>query len=195
MAFDFREFDGRGGLAPCVYRDEDKKRLLEDTFEEIFKVGNMHFKADPALLLPPDAMLPAEIKAKFPGAEENVKNAGVRLLAPILKILPLFKDSSFEAENEWRIVRLGSDYLRLTAGSLESTPQLDAIFYRPRMDSLVPTIKVDMKGQEGKVPLTGLILGPGSHPNACDAVTRYLRSKEIAIEAEPSAVPYRTTTS
>lgn len=103
MAFDLREFH-MPGLAPCVYRDEEKRRLLGDAFDEIFRVGDMHFRADPALLLPPDATLPAEIKARFPGAEENVKIAGSRLLMPIMTILPLFKDSSFEAENEWRIV-------------------------------------------------------------------------------------------
>ena len=38
MAFDFREFKGPGELAPCVYSDEDKEGLLEDTFAEMFKV-------------------------------------------------------------------------------------------------------------------------------------------------------------
>jgi hypothetical protein len=186
MAFDLREsYMPGGGLAPCVYRDEEKRRLLEDAFAEIFRVGDMHFKADPALLLQPDATLPAEIKARFTGAEENVKIAATRLLFPIMKILPLLKDSSFEAEDEWRIVSLGSDLY----------PQNDSILYRPRLDSLVPTKMVSIKSRDGRVPLTGLILGPGSHPDASDAVTRYLRSKEFAVQAEPSAVPYRSTTS
>ena len=185
LGFDLRESQKPGELAPCVYRDEEKTRLLEDVFAEIFTVGDMHFKADPSLLLPPDATLPSEIEARFPGAEKNVRRADVRLLLPIMTILPLFKDSSFEAENEWRIVGLGS----------ESEPQNDSIFYRPRPDSLVPTRMVSIKGRDGRVPLTGLILGPGSHPDATDAVTRYLRSKEITVQAEPSAVPYRSTNS
>jgi hypothetical protein len=170
---------------PCVYRDEEKRRLLEDAFDEIFKVGYMHFKLDPVLLLPPDAKLPPEIKAKFPDAEENVKRASTRLLFPIMKILPLFKNSSFKVEDEWRIVSLGS----------ESNPQNDSIFYRPRLDSLVPTKMVSIKGRDGKVPLTELILGPGSHPDASDAATRYLKSKGLAVEAKSSAVPYRSTNS
>jgi hypothetical protein len=182
MAFDLRNFSD---LAPCVYRNEDKKRLLEDTLAEMFAVGNMHFNTDPVLLRPPRATLNPETEAKYPGAEENVKRAGTRLLIPIMKILPLFKDSSFEAENEWRIVRLGS----------EANPGGNPIFYRARMDSLVPTMAVDIKDKDGKVPLTGLVLGPGSHPNATDAVSRYLRFKEIAVQAGLSAVPYRNTSS
>jgi hypothetical protein len=182
MGFDLR---GTYDLAPCVYRDEEKRRLLGNSLDEIFRVGNMLFETDPATLLSSDATLPPEIKAKFPWAEEKVNLAAVRLLAPIMKILPLFKDSSFKDENEWRIVTLGS----------ESNPENDSIFYRPRMDSLVPTIKVNIKRIDGKVPLTGLILGPGSHPNSSDAVTRYLRSQKIDLQAEPSAVPCRSTTS
>jgi hypothetical protein len=140
MAFDLRDLTF--GLAPCVYRDEEKRRLLEDAFDEIFKVGYMHFEADPALLLPPGATLSPEIKARFPGAEERVKIAGSRLLMPIMTILPLFKDVSFEAENEWRIVSLGSG----------SYPQNDSIFYGPRLDSLVPTKMVSIKRRDGTVP-------------------------------------------
>jgi hypothetical protein len=111
-------------------------------------------------------------------------------MLPIMWIVPLFKDSSFEAEDEWRIVRRCSDTREFDLDS-----QNDSIFYRPRMDSLVPTIKVNIMRRDGRVPLTGLILGPGSHPDAGDAVTRYLRSKEIAVQAERSDVPYRSTTS
>jgi Protein of unknown function (DUF2971) len=180
IALDLQNFDD---LAPCVYRYEDKKRLLEDTFAETFTAGNMLFDKDPALLLMP-ATLDPQIEARSPWAAEIVKRAKYHLMAPILKILPLFKDPSFEAENEWRIVRLGSDI----------TSEKDPIFYRPRMDSLVPTMTINIKGGDGRVPLAGLVVGPGSHPNASEAITRYLRSKEFAIEAEPSAVPYRSTT-
>jgi hypothetical protein len=186
MAFDLREYHMPGRLAPCVYRDEEKKRLLEDAFAEIFRVGYMHFKADPALLLPLNATLPPEIKARFPDADKDVAIASAGLVFPIMKIVSLFKDASFEAENEWRIVSSGTD----------SYPESnDAIFYRPRLDSLVPTKMVSIKRRDGTVPLTGLILGPGSHPDASDAVTRYLKSKKLAVQAEPSAVPYRSTTS
>jgi hypothetical protein len=186
MAFDIREYRMTGRLAPCVYRDEEKKRLLQDAFAEIFTVGYLHFKADPALLLPPGATLAPETKARFPDAEKDIAGASGRLLFPIMKIVSLFKDASFEAENELRIVSSGSDVYP------ESN---DAIFYRPRLDSLVPTKMVSIKRRDGAVPLTGLILGPGSHPDASDAVTRYLRSKKLAVQAEPSAVPYRSTTS
>lgn len=183
VGLDLRGVYGAGSLAPCIYRDEDKRRLLSDSFEEMFKVSEMHFRTDPALLLEPDAIMPVELATKFPWAEKNMKLASSRLMFPIMRLLPLFKDSSFEAENEWRIVTLGA----------EKDIGFHSIFYRPRADSLVPTMKINLKRQDDKIPLTGLILGPGSHPNSTDAVTRYLRTRGFAVEAEPSSVPYRTT--
>jgi hypothetical protein len=102
LALDLRGFSPSGNLAPCVYLHREKRRLLEDLFNEIFNVAETHFRMDPALLIPPDANLPAETKARFPWAEENVKLTSARLLVPIMKIIPLFKHSSFKDENEWR---------------------------------------------------------------------------------------------
>lgn len=183
VGIDLRGAYQLGRLAPCIYRDEDKRRLLSDSFREMLEVGDMHFKTDPGLLFGPDAALPDELAAKFPWANKSLKLASSRLMLPISRLLPLFKDSSFEAENEWRIVTLGA----------EKDAGFNSIFYRPRADTLVPTMKVSLKRQHEKIPLTGLILGPGSHPNSSDAVTRYLTTRGFTIVAEPSSVPYRTT--
>jgi hypothetical protein len=176
---------------PCIYKDEEKAVYLMDIFAEMFKVGEMHFKADPILLLPPDESLPADVEVKFPGAEMNVKGAAIRLLVPIMNIIPLFKNKAFSAESEWRVVTLASEY---DMGSESKTPN-GSLFYRARPDSLVPTMRVNIKRKDGSVPLNGLVLGPGSHPNATDAVTRFLRFKGSAVRAEVSGVPYRSTSS
>jgi hypothetical protein len=151
----------------------------------------MHFKADPVLLLPPDQNLPADLEAKFPGAEMNVKGASSRLLVPIMYIIPLFKNKAFRPESEWRIVTLGSEFDL----SRESTVPDASIFYRARPDSLVPTKRINIKRGDGSLPVNGLVLGPGAHPNATDAVSRFLLHGGLSVRAESSVVPYRSTSS
>lgn len=109
---------------------------------EIFNVAKRDFRTDSALLILPDASPHSEAKAGFRWAEKNVKLTSARLLVPIMEIIPLFKHSSFNDENEWGIVQLGS----------ESHPTMNSIFYRPRLDSLVLTVGLDIKGSDGHVP-------------------------------------------
>jgi hypothetical protein len=120
-----------------------------------------------------------------------VKTASSRLLAPILQIIPLFKNKAFSAESEWRIVMLRSEF---DLGQQPVVPDA-SIFYRARAETLVPTIKINIKREDGSVSVNQVVLGPGSHPNATDAVSRFLIQGGLAVEAESSAVPYRSTSS
>jgi hypothetical protein len=187
LGFDFRKALLPRELAPCIYEDDSKRRLLLEIFNPIFQTGVELFERDPAYLLGPDTPPAADVAASFPELDEAVKRASLTLLLPIMYILPLFKDKAFSVEDEWRIVKFGG-----VSGSDERN-DLWPRFFRPRSDALVETMKVSVANRENQIPLTGLLIGPGCHPNAADSASRFLRMKGLGLSALASDVPYRTT--
>jgi hypothetical protein len=186
LAFDFRSLGSvRTLLAPCIYEDEEKKAMLLFALKTLFEVAEAHLSSDPRLLLiHPDPLdeldLSSELKKQLPLIKQNINLATAKLWLPFITILPLFKNRAFKAEEEWRIVRLQDE-------SSESLP----LFFRARQDSLVPTLKLNVKNG-AHIPLTGIRVGPGSHPHAEDAIKRYVRSKWMTVDVIGSDVPYRS---
>lgn len=186
-------FDKRHDLSPCVYQDDMKRILLLAAFSKIFKAAEIIFEIDPLLLLKPEQSHNFELLNKFPDIETYVKGASSTLLIPLIKLIPLFKDASFESEQEWRMVNLVQNHGRNVSGE-EDDSFNNSVFYRPTRETLVPTLVVDLQ-KGGSIPVSSLYLGPGSHPYAEDATNRFLAFHQIPITSAPSAVPYRSAIS
>jgi hypothetical protein len=181
-------------LAPCLYPEEDKRRVLKAIFahhrkglerwwnlivdvarEETGKVGGM----DPNL----GRRLVAEHQ---PELNTAVAQADASLRFDLLRTALLLKNESFREEREWRLV-LPLEPIRL--------PSHHRLQFRYVADNLVPYIAYPLRSpnQDGPIPCKGVVVGPGSHPSARVGVNLFLHSEGIMLLALESKIPYRPT--
>ena len=186
-------------FAPCVYEKNQKTKLVAHVLNRFIESGSAMWKEagetawaedlmKRILERNPSATLPELKKEIFETAEEwrqqELQRMKVVLTRDLIFLAALLKDSSFKEEQEWRLV------LPVFA---DSTPSIHPRQFRAGLASLIPYLKFPLTLERKEpVPLTELILGPGSEPQtASDAMRGFLTSQSIDVISKESHVPFQ----
>jgi Protein of unknown function (DUF2971) len=187
-------------FAPCVYSEEKKIELITHVLvkaaRDVSSSLNEEVSSTRDLVRDMREASPnltsEEIADKLRAARPrdpvtNLRKALVTVGNELLKLAGLLKDSSFEEEREWRLV-----LPVFTEKTLRRHPRL----FRPGATALIPYIAFPLSpgAAEGQVPLTDLILGPGTDPlpAAVDSARSFLLSGGISVMPRESRVPFRS---
>jgi hypothetical protein len=188
-------------FAPCVYAAADKKMLVAHAMTKFIQMGSAMWKeaGDPVwaaetmkkLSEQKPSLSPVELSEEIKTTAAEWRQMELKRMTAILsfdlfRLAALLKDSSFVEEKEWRLV------LPVMA---DSTPIVHPIEFRVGATSLVPYIKFPLTvGRKDPVPLTEVILGPGSNPQtASDTMRGFLASESIDVIPKESGVPFRAS--
>lgn len=116
--------------------------------------------------------------------EKEIKRIAAFLAIDLLRLGALQKHSAFEEEQEWRLV---------LPMRVSSAPTKHPRLYRPKATTLIPYIEFDLAETGQPLPLTDVILGPGSEPAAAIEATRsFLNSEGLtSITSRLSKAPFR----
>lgn len=113
----------------------------------------------------------------------GIKTALLKTREYLLRMAALSKDESFHEEREWRLVLP----ISTEKTTFENPPR-----FRVANTTLIPYIAYPFSPDStAALPLTDLILGPGSHPSARPAAHAFLKSCGVPVEPRESKVPYR----
>jgi hypothetical protein len=124
-------------------------------------------------------------KERKPLSKSAMKRAGsgvMQFLGDSLRVSALSKHESFVEEEEWRLV-LG---LAPLVSSDEFTRQ-----FRPKSTMLAPYTAYPLGTTSNPLPLTDVILGPGSDENAVYSTEMFLRQRGLKARVRLSKAPYR----
>jgi hypothetical protein len=202
LAFDLKAIRPPAGsdtlvsFAPCVYDPVKKVELLSYALhhftEEVSAYRERTFRAacelDPEKLKSKDKeqvvkeFLEANPSKKAPFKE--FADAVAKTGADCLRIAALLKNSSFEEENEWRLV--------LPAWMDGPTPMRNPPRFRIGKTTLIPYIAHPFPAK-APLPIVDVILGPGSDENSVFAAQRFLKSEGLDLKPRLSKVPYRAS--
>jgi hypothetical protein len=193
---------GEAIFAPCVYRDEDKERLLRyamasyvesmlELTKEAADIPTLQRNLEDLRKLQPELdsesaqdvyFRKTELKRKKRWNEIQLQT-GMQLLY----LIALLKHSAFEEEQEWRIVLPYFTNVRKPTW----------LQFRSRSNTLVPFVEFTLIGKVDGVPsfrLKEVILGPGSEgETAADASRAFLASvdDQNSVIVRESRIPYR----
>jgi hypothetical protein len=202
LAFDLKVFRPPANIgtlvsfAPCVYNPVQKEELVSYALhhfrDEVVGYRERAFRA--ACDLNPEK-LTAENKEQVvkeffeanPEKKEtmdNFKVAVTKTRIDCMRIAALLKNSSFEEENEWRLV--------LPILMDQPKPLINPPQFRVGKTTLIPYIAHPFS-PDVPLPLTDIILGPGSDENSVFAAHRFLKSQSLTIKPRLSTVPYRAS--
>jgi len=201
LAFDPKSFRPPAGIgtlasfAPCVYDPVKKRELLLDAIhhfkEEVRSYHKDIFEAACELYPEKRASNKEEVVKEFLEANPSKKKTFEELAAAVtntrvdfLRIAALLKDSSFEEENEWRLV--------LPMLIDQATPPKNPPRFRVGKTTLIPYIAHPFSAA-GPLPIVDIILGPGSDENSVFAAERFLKSAGLSLTPRLSKVPYRAS--
>ena len=200
LAFDLRTIrppsDSGSGVsfAPCIYDSTLKKELLLNALypfkEEVSGYWRRAFKTacdeDPQNRTKDKAKVVREFleanpsqKAKF----EDLATAVTKTRWDCLRIAALLKNSSFQEENEWRLVLP----LLNRPGPLSNPPH-----FRVGKTTLIPYVAHPFS-TDTPWPIVDAILGPGSDDNSIFAARSFLKFHGYNLEPRFSTVPYRSS--
>lgn len=177
-------------FAPCIYKPEEKKAILREalaTFvEQSQEYWTAAFEAADAIWSAGDTVTGQAVIDKITGSPKfktDLAAAMVKTEADLLRVAALSKDESFHEEREWRLVLP----LSMVKTAFKNAPR-----FRPANTTLIPYIAHPFSPDPtAALPLTDVILGPGSHTSASQAALAFLRSQGIPVEPRESKVPYR----
>jgi hypothetical protein len=207
LGFDFR--DARelirpaspATFAPCVYRDDEKERLLRhsiapyaepvlDLAMRTSDIPTVDRAIDELRVQRPDLSGEQAQRLYFEQLRDRTdqvlaKSVG-EMSSKILRLLGLLKHSAFEEEREWRFVIPRN-------ANLPNSIQLK---FLPRTNTLVPFIQLPFVSGAGSTlsfRLKEVILGPGSQDEiAASAARAFLDSMDMKdVSVNCSQIPYR----
>ncbi len=126
---------------------------------------------------------------EFLNANPSQKAPAEKFLAAVtktrvdcLRIAALLKNSSFQEENEWRLV--------LPTLLDRTTPMNNPPRFRVGKTTLIPYIAHPFSAN-APLPIVDIILGPASDENSVFAAQRFLKSEGLNLTPRLSKVPYR----
>jgi hypothetical protein len=177
-------------FAPCIYKPAEKKAILRNALTHFMGEAqgywNSAFEAAKAVWLAGDPVTGQAIIDKITGSPKfktDLTAAMVKTQADLLRVAALSKHESFHEEREWRLV------LPVWA---DKTTFKNPPRFRSANTTLIPYIAHPFSPDpSAALPLTDVILGPGSHTNAGHAALAFLKSRNIAVVPRESKVPYR----
>jgi hypothetical protein len=151
-------------LAPCIYNPNGQHRLVDALVQEVFE-QNLNRKI-----------------TNSPDVDELP--AGGNLNAYLHRYAPILKDSSFQDEQEWRLI------------SRPLTCRSENFSFREGPSMLVPYFKFPLIDSEGYLPIHEVVVGPTPHPeqSKMSATSFLIRNhrRRARVPVESSRVPYRT---
>jgi hypothetical protein len=200
LAFDLKAFRPPADIgtlvsfAPCVYDPTEQRELvlhaLHHFKEEVGGYRQRAFRA--ACDLNPEKLtsknkeqVVKEFLEANPSKKANVEEfqaAVTKTRIDCLRIAALLKNSSFEEENEWRLVL---PILMDRPTALNNPPR-----FRVGKTTLIPYVAHPFSAN-APLPLVDIILGPGSDENSVFAAQRFLKSQGLNLKPRLSNVPYR----
>jgi hypothetical protein len=179
-------------FAPCVYDLDAKKKLIRHALhhfrDDVSGYWNNAVERSVQLKNAPDSgnvgsEAPDGNVLAGPDFGTCVVKAMEKTSADLLRITALLKNSSFHEEREWRLVLpvwKEKEFLK--------NPRL----FRVGTTTLVPYIAYPFSSDpNAPVPLSDVILGPGSDPNSVSAAQGFLGSAGMRLVPRHSVVPYR----
>jgi hypothetical protein len=184
---DSRAKDGLFVFAPCIYEDEEKRILLREVAEGCLSQLRGLIKAAYAAGMKHqqvafDMELVKKEDPDGPDREEKLDKSTMWMIYHLLRVTALMKNSAFREEKEWRLV----------LPALKNFRSVDPIKFRPGSISLVPYTTYSLRTTDtDRLPLGKVILGPGNHEHSVEAVSQFLRIRDIQAEVKNSIVPYR----
>jgi hypothetical protein len=122
-------------------------------------------------------------KSRQEWTDKAIERSGAFLAMDLLRLGALQKHSSFEEEQEWRLV------LPMKVGAV---PKVHPRRFRPGTTTLIPYMEFDLAEGGRPFPLTHVTLGPGSEPQtAIEATRSFLASEGFSITPKISKAPFR----
>jgi Protein of unknown function (DUF2971) len=198
IGFDLREIRSNlnrqlAVFAPCIYDDNEKRKLLREIIKELVeRTAKLEELAYSAGL---DAWNSKKYESHEKGFSDWFENSPEclelsqqidhnRMSATydLLHVAALMKHSSFSEEKEWRLA------IPLLKGFNDHGA---SVFFGANAHSLVPRITLELDFDT--TPVMEIVLGPGSHPYAIEALQRYMTSQNLKPEIAKSLAPYRST--
>jgi Protein of unknown function (DUF2971) len=211
IAFDLRLFrppdesDSAVTLAPCVYRDDEKKNLIHRALQYFVKKSQTKWTAVVQEFLkvygsgktkPELDRIMNFTNAAFSGQEykTQLKTGLDEAKKRIFRLAGLLKHRAFHHEREWRLI------LPLSPNK-DKTNLAHPIRFRSTSASRIPYIEfplgvITIPQSTGApptpvLPINDVLLGPGTSDDAKSAIQALLESKSIKIFPRRSDVPYR----
>lgn len=152
----------------CIYKQNEKMNLIKTRFDNLESLFEL--KSD-------DIDRKLDLKDKKLSELSDGDKIELLYYINILDISSQTKDESFEDEDEYRIVRQFRS---------------DKIMYREGTSMIVPYIEESLLDEDGRLPISKIIVGPSPHPELSKrSVNRLLKSCGYDIEVELSKIPYR----
>lgn len=184
-------------FAPCVYDDNKKKELISGTIKnfvdilsELWKLTTDKDKLAAMLekvqeehggisAIEAGNIVKATVQVEI---DKGLKEGAAELARDLLTLCALLKHSAFSEEQEWRLV------LPMNANN---TPKFGKRRFRAATSTLIPYMEFNL-AESDEMPLTDLILGPGSDAeSAVDAAQSFLISEGFSATPRPSKAPFR----
>jgi hypothetical protein len=154
-----------------VYAKEEKENLVKSTFDKLESL----FESNSENKLRFSKILNRHKSLKLSDSDIIQFYHHIK----IMEISSYLKDESFIDEEEYRIV--------------VEKEKSDETMYRQGNSMIIPYIEVNFSDDDGKLPISKIIVGPTPHPELSKmSVSSLLKSKGYDIEVEISKIPYRS---
>jgi hypothetical protein len=198
LAFDLKalrplpEIDTLVSFAPRVYELDSKKKLIRHALRHFMDEVSSYWNdlSDAGQRLNRKGVNRATqteftnlVTQGTPDFTNRLKTATAKTQADLLRLAALLKNASFKEEGEWRLV---------LPIFVAKEPRQHPRLFRAGNTTLVPYIEYPLTlNPDGSLPLTDLVLGPGSDANAVPATESFLRTEGVKLVPRESRVPYR----
>jgi hypothetical protein len=185
-------------FAQCIYDDHKKRELIAHSIKKFAKdtsdiwkqIGDQNLQSQllqKLKLANPNWSETRAIEELRTSQKEwidtEIEKIGALLAVDLLTLGGLLKHSSFKEEQEWRLV---------LPMKVDSAPKVHSRCFRTNATTLIPYVEFDLAKAGDPLPLTSLILGPGSEPEiSIEAARSFLAAKNLKIIPRTSKTPFR----